>query len=130
MRTHLARVTPARHTRRSRARAREELAQFAAKQQQGRQEGKRVLQAIGGGEARSGITTERIAELDERANKLEQRMAELRDELAAVQRDTVSAASIQRAVTLFDPVWGMLLVPERFRERSGGLLHFYLRTRP
>jgi hypothetical protein len=40
---------------------------------------------------------------------------ELPDELAAVQRESVSAAAIQRAVALFDPVWDMLLVPERFR---------------
>ena len=42
-------------------------------------------------------------------------MAELRDELAAVEREAVSAASIQRAVALFDPVWDLLLIPERFR---------------
>src|SRR5690606_15849666 len=56
----------------------------------------------------------RMAELDERDHQLEQRLAELRDELAAVQRETVSAATIQRAVALFDPVWDLLLVPERF----------------
>jgi hypothetical protein len=42
-------------------------------------------------------------------------MTELRDELAAIQRQTVSAAEIQRAVALFDPMWDLLLVPERFR---------------
>jgi site-specific DNA recombinase len=101
-----------------------ELAQLAGEQQRCRQEGKRVLQAISNDEARqSGITTERIAELDERASQLEQRMAELRDELAAVQRDTVPAAQIQRAVALFDPVWDLLLVPERFR-----ILHLLLES--
>jgi multidrug efflux pump subunit AcrA (membrane-fusion protein) len=75
-----------------------------------------VLQAIGGGEApRSDMTTKRMAELDARNNQVEQRMTELRDELAAVQRKTVPAAQIQRAVALFDPVWDLLLVPERFR---------------
>jgi hypothetical protein len=40
-----------------------ELAQLAAEQQRCRQEGKRVLQTIGGDEARrSGITTQRIAD--------------------------------------------------------------------
>jgi outer membrane murein-binding lipoprotein Lpp len=66
-------------------------------------EGKRVLQAIGGNEARSDMTTKRLAELDERNHQLEQRMAELRDELAAAQREAVSAATIQRDVALFDP---------------------------
>jgi site-specific DNA recombinase len=74
-----------------------------------------VLQAIGGDQARSDMTTKRMAELDERDHQLEQRMAELRDELAAVQGETVSAAAIHRAVALFDPVWDLLLVPERFR---------------
>jgi multidrug efflux pump subunit AcrA (membrane-fusion protein) len=86
-------------------------------------EGKRVLQAIGGGETRSDMTAKRQAELDERASQLEQRMAELRDELAAAQRETVSAAAIQRAVALFDPVWDLLLVPERFR-----ILHLLLES--
>jgi hypothetical protein len=75
--------------------------------------GKRVLQAIGGNEARSDMTTKRLAELDAHDHQLEQRMAELRDELAAIQRESVSTAQIQRAVALFDPVWDMLLVPER-----------------
>jgi hypothetical protein len=61
-------------------------------------------QTIGGGEARSDMTTKRLAELDERDHQLEQRMAELRDELAVLQHETVSAAQIQRAVALFDPV--------------------------
>ena len=75
-----------------------------------------MLQAIGGEETRrSDMITKRLAELDERASQLEQRMAELHDELAAVQCESVPAAAIQRAVALFDPVWDMLLVPERFR---------------
>jgi site-specific DNA recombinase len=82
-----------------------------------------VLQDIGGDEARSDMTTRRLAELDERAHQLEQRMTELRDELAAVQREVVSAAASQRAVALFDPVWDLLLVPERFR-----ILHLLLET--
>jgi hypothetical protein len=47
---------------------------------------KRVLQAIGGEDGRrSDMTTKRLAELDERSNQLKLRMAELHDELAAVQ---------------------------------------------
>jgi hypothetical protein len=48
-------------------------------------------------------------------------MAELNDEPGTVQRETVSAAAIQCAVAFLDPVWGMLLVPERFR-----ILHLLL----
>ena len=50
-------------------------------------------------------------------------MAELSDELTAVQHETVFAAQIQRAVALFDPVWDMLLIPERFR-----ILHLLLES--
>jgi hypothetical protein len=50
-------------------------------------------------------------------------MAELRDELAAIQGESVSAAAIQCAVALFDPVWDLLLVPERFR-----ILHLLLES--
>jgi hypothetical protein len=35
----------------------------------------------------------------------------------------VPAAAIQRAVALFDPVWDLLLVPERFR-----ILHLLLES--
>ena len=35
----------------------------------------------------------------------------------------MSAAAIQRAVALFDPVWDLLLVPERFR-----ILHLLLES--
>jgi hypothetical protein len=57
---------------------------------------------------------ERASQLDERDHQLEQRMAELRDKLATVERETVSAAEVQRAVALFDLVWDLLLVPELF----------------
>jgi site-specific DNA recombinase len=123
MLTSVAEILQRRHAERAPA-LEKELAQLATEQQRCRQEGKRVLQAIGGEEARrSDMTTKRLAELDERANQLELRMAELGDELATVQRESVSAAAIQRAVALFDPVWDLLLVPERFR-----ILHLLLES--
>jgi site-specific DNA recombinase len=69
------------------------------------------------------MATKGLAELDERDHRLEQRLAELRDKLAAVQGETVSAAAIQRAVALFDPNWDLLLIPERFR-----ILHLLLES--
>src|SRR5687768_2898080 len=56
-------------------------------------------------------------------------MADLRDELAAVQRETVSAAQVQRAIALFDPVWDLLLVPEQFRSRSAHITFLRLAFR-
>jgi hypothetical protein len=46
-----------------------------------------------------------------------------REELAAVQRETMATAAIQRAVVLFDPVWDLLFVLERFR-----ILHLLLES--
>ena len=122
MLTRVTEILQRRHAERAPA-IEQEIAQLATEQQRCRQEGKRVLQAIGGNEARSDMTTKRLAELEERASQLELRIAELTDELAAAQGETVSAAAIQRAVALFDPVWDMLLVPVRFR-----ILHLLLES--
>jgi hypothetical protein len=65
----------------------------------------------------------RLAELDEQAQQLEHRMAELRDELAAIGRKTVSLDEIQRAIALFDPIWDMLFPRERSR-----ILHLLLES--
>jgi hypothetical protein len=73
MLTRVAEIMQRRHAERVPA-LEKELAQLTAEQLRCRQEGKRVLQAIGGGEARSDMTTKRLAELDERDHQLEQRM--------------------------------------------------------
>jgi hypothetical protein len=44
------------------------------------------------------MASKRLAELDKRNHQLEQRMTE---------REALSAAAIQRAVALFDPVWDL-----------------------
>jgi hypothetical protein len=47
-----------------------------------------------------------------RTGRCQRELRRLRDELAAVQRESVPAALILRAVALFDPVWDLLLVRE------------------
>jgi site-specific DNA recombinase len=102
----------------------QELAQLTAEHRRCREEGRRVLQAIGEGNARqSSMAAERLAELDEQALQLERRMAELRDELATIERETVSLDDVQRAIALFDPIWDMLFPRERSR-----ILHLLLET--
>jgi hypothetical protein len=66
---------------------------------------------------------ERLSELDEQAQQLEDRMAELRDELAVIERETVSPDAVQRAIALFEPIWDMLLPRERSR-----ILHLLLES--
>jgi hypothetical protein len=68
------------------------------------------------------VLTERLAEIDEQAQQLEHRMAELR-ELAASERKTLSLDELQRAIALFDPIWDMLFPRERSR-----ILHLLLET--
>jgi hypothetical protein len=83
-----------------------------------------VLQAIGEGNGRqSSMAAERLSELDEQAHQLERRMAELRDELAVIDRESVSPDEVQRAISLFEPIWDMLF----FRERSR-ILHLLLES--
>jgi site-specific DNA recombinase len=120
----LARVTEILQQQRSqRAPAIEqELAQLTGEHRRCREEGRRVLQVIGEGNARqSSMAAARLAELDEQAQQLEHRMAELRDELATIARKTVCMDEVQRAIALFDPIWDMLFPRERSR-----ILHLLL----
>ena len=64
---------------------------------------------------RSSLATGRLAALEERAGQLEHRLAELRDEIAAIERQHVSLVDAHRALSLFDPVWDVLLPRERAR---------------
>ena len=102
----------------------QELTQLTGEHRRCREEGRRVLQAIGEGNARqSSMAAERLAELDEQAHQLERRLAELRDELAAIERETVSLDEVRRAIALFDPIWDMLFPRERSR-----VLHLLLES--
>jgi hypothetical protein len=66
---------------------------------------------------------ERLAKLDEQAHQLERRLAELRDELAVIERETVSPDEVQRAIALFEPIWDVLFPRERSR-----ILHLLLES--
>jgi site-specific DNA recombinase len=102
----------------------QELAQLTGEHRRCREEGRRVLQAIGEGNTRqSSMVAERLSELDEQAHQLERRMAELRDELAVIENETVSPDEVQRAIALFDPIWDMLFPRERSR-----VLHLLLES--
>jgi site-specific DNA recombinase len=102
----------------------QELAQLTGEHRRCREEGRRVLQAIGEGNARqSSMAAERLSDLDEQAHQFERRMAELRDELAVIERETVSPDEVQRAIALFEPIWDMLFPRERSR-----ILHLLLES--
>jgi site-specific DNA recombinase len=102
----------------------QELAQLTGEHRRCREEGRRVLQAIGEGNARqSSMAAERLSDLDEQAHQFERRMAELHDELAVIERETVSPYDVQRAIALFEPIWDMLFPRERSR-----ILHLLLES--
>ncbi|MCG3178601.1 MAG: hypothetical protein BIFFINMI_00929 [Phycisphaerae bacterium] len=56
----------------------------------------------------SSATAGRIAELHERVLQAETRLGELRDQVAAAERDQVGEADLDAAVADFDNVWGTL----------------------
>jgi site-specific DNA recombinase len=120
----LARVTEVlqqQHSRRAPT-IEQELAQLTGEHRRCREEGRRVLQAIGESNGRqSSMAAERLSELDEQAHQLERRVAELRDELAVIEREAVSPDDVQRAIALFEPIWDMLFPRERSR-----ILHLLL----
>ena len=58
--------------------------------------------------------------LRKEADQHERRMAELRDEFAVIESETVSPDEVQRAIALFDPIWDMLFPRERSRVVGGG----------
>ena len=66
---------------------------------------------IGSGNA----TTERMADLLDRVRGAEERLAQVRDELARLGRDLIDEDEAIRALAAFDPVWETLTLREQAR---------------
>jgi site-specific DNA recombinase len=66
------------------------------------------------GSAAEAIQTE-LARAQERTTTIEARVAEVRAEDAGLAGQTVDAADVARALEAFDPIWDVLLTPERER---------------
>ncbi len=67
------------------------------------------------------LDTARLADLQDIIRSAEQRMTQLREELIAVERDTLDSGDLVRALAVFDPVWESLNSSEQSR-----ILHLLL----
>ena len=71
-----------------------------------RSEAKRLVVALGQqSEGDSRFITERLAELDLRANQIETRLAEIQKAMLAMASRPIDRTDIANALSLFNPVW-------------------------
>jgi site-specific DNA recombinase len=56
-----------------------------------------------------------IGRLEDKAQGIERRLAEVAGELVGLDRDTVNEVDLRKALSLFDPVWEMLFPAEQAR---------------
>lgn len=75
----------------------------------------RKIVAEPGVDADSGMTTTRLADVQERIASAERRLTEVRDEAERLRRDIIDAADVARALAEFDPVWEPLSPHEQAR---------------
>ncbi len=73
-----------------------------------------LLDALAAGERGASVSA-RIAELEQQAEKLERRLGEVAQELAALDGVTVDEADLRQALSLFDPIWDVLFPVEQER---------------
>jgi SAM-dependent methyltransferase len=74
-----------------------------------------LAEALGRGGSKSATLTERIGELEERVDRTERRATEIREELVAIERETVDEKDLAGALAQFDPVWDVLFPREKRR---------------
>jgi site-specific DNA recombinase len=79
------------------------------------QEMKQTVSVAGGDGASADLATRRLAELQDRMTHLTGRLAELREQLAAMEADQVEAQDVETALHEFDPLWEQLSTWERER---------------
>ena len=63
----------------------------------------------------NGLRTDRMADLQERIQTTEQRIAELRNDLDTLEAETVSPQELKQALEAFDPIWKTLNTSEQSR---------------
>ena len=74
-----------------------------------------LVGAIGDGNGRSNVISDRLAELEGRITTAERRLTEVREELLTIERERVDEDDVTRALSLFDPVWDVLYPKEQAR---------------
>jgi site-specific DNA recombinase len=74
---------------------------------------KTLEQTAQGGGAEIALT--RLAELQERIRAAERRWAEIGEQITALAREQVTGGDVERALSMFDPVWATLTPQEQTR---------------
>jgi len=72
----------------------------------------RVLAAKG---KSNGVTTDRMADIQDRIMITEQRATEVREQIVALSRELVDAREVGEVCSLFDPIWDTLTTREQAR---------------
>lgn len=78
-------------------------------------EGKELVSALGNGNGNGSIVAARLGEIEEGIATSERRATEVREELIAIERETVDEKSLTAALSHFDGVWEALYPRERCR---------------
>jgi len=65
--------------------------------------------------AGDGVTTDRLADLQDSIRSAEQRVTEVREKIIVLSRELVDTREVARACSLFDPVWETLTPREQAR---------------
>ena len=74
-----------------------------------------LLKALAGGQATGPAISGRLAELEEQAAKLDQRLAEIERERQAADHSNLDPNDLESALSLFDPIWEVLFPNEQAR---------------
>ena len=61
------------------------------------------------------ILSDRLAEIQERAQRLERRQTEIREDILATQGMLLDEDDLKKALSIFDPVWEHLFPKEQAR---------------
>jgi site-specific DNA recombinase len=80
-----------------------------------RGECRRLLDTVALGKASGPTITDRLSELEEHAQVVEGRLAEIAHELDAITQQTFNQSDLTTALSLFDPIWGVLYPVEQAR---------------
>ena len=80
-----------------------------------REECRRLLDTVALGKASGPTITDRLSELEEHAQVVEGRLAEIAHELDTLSQQTFNQADLTTALSLFDPIWDVLYPVEQGR---------------
>jgi hypothetical protein len=69
---------------------------------------KEIVSVAGNGGSSGDIATRRLAELQDRVSHLSNRLPELRQQLAAIDAESVNAHDVEATLHEFDPLWEQL----------------------